>query len=75
MKQGLTKRGGQLLDLQRAHVKEHGIPSGGAFLSRKLGTTKQHVSFLHGQLVERGYMEQRPGSSLYWPVEGDSNED
>ncbi len=73
--QGLTTRGRQLLGLQLAHIKEHGSPATPTFLSRRLGMSRQQAYALCRQLVERGYMEQREGSGLYWPVEGDSNEE
>ena len=75
MNQGLTTRGEQVLILQRLMVDLHGAPASVTILSRELELNRQQVSLLCRQLVERGYMEQRPGSSLYWPTKGDSNED
>jgi len=58
----------EALDRMVEHVDKHGVPMTGADLARLMGVTKQYTSQLLIKLAATGYMEQRGGTSLFWPV-------
>jgi len=57
-----------LLDAQVEHVARCGAPATVAELARRIGNTPQYACRLAQRLTREGYMEQREGSALYWPI-------
>ena len=57
----LTTRQAEALDLIDAHIRRHGVSPLMRQVALELGVTKQAVSKLVGQLVERKYLHRAAG--------------
>ena len=57
-----------ILDAQIAHLLKHKAPMSLATISEAVGAHEVSVRKAAIKLTTLGYLEQRPGSTLYWPV-------
>ncbi len=57
-----------ILDIQIKHVREHASPMEMSEVARSLGSHYITTVRAAVKLTTLGYLEQRPGSRLYWPV-------
>lgn len=57
-----------ILDAQIAHLLKHKAPMSLATISVTVGAHEVTVRKSAIRLTTHGYLEQRPGSTLYWPV-------
>lgn len=58
----------EILDLQVAHLLEHKQPMNMQAMADRIGVLGPACLRVATKLAVLGYLEQRPGSTLYWPV-------